>query len=77
MMARFCSVDSTVYMQEARSMIDAINRKYLKDGQYDNGTITANLLPLAMGFVPREEKAMVEKNYWIQFWLPMNMWDVV
>lgn len=62
MMARFCSVDSTVYMQEARSMIDAINRKYLKDGQYDNGTITANLLPLAMGFVPREEKAMVEKK---------------
>jgi hypothetical protein len=31
---------------------DAINRTFLKDGCYANGTVTANLLPLAMDIVP-------------------------
>lgn len=39
---------------EAEEMRRAINDKFLKDGSYANGTVTANLLPLAMGIVPQE-----------------------
>ena len=37
---------------EAETTRSAINRTFLKDGCYANGTVTANLLPLAMGIVP-------------------------
>lgn len=50
------------YQKEAEEMVAAINRKYLKDGKYDNNTATANLLPLAMGYVPEDSKAAVERN---------------
>ena len=39
---------------EAEEIRHAINRRFLKDGSYANGTVTANLLPLAMGIVPEE-----------------------
>ncbi len=56
------SKDCAEYNKEAEGMIAAINGKYLKNGRYDNNTITANLLPLAMGFVPDDSKAAVEKS---------------
>ncbi len=67
MMARYANMqniseDCSKYEQEAADMIAAINRTFLKDGKYDNNTITANLLPLAMGFVPEESKGAVERN---------------
>ncbi len=54
--------DVKTFRAEAEEMIAAINGKYLKDGKYDNNTITANLLPLAMGLVPDESKGAVEQN---------------
>lgn len=67
MMANFAeklslSEDCLRYRQEATDMIMGINRAFLKDGKYDNNTITANLLPLAMGFVTEESKDSVERN---------------
>lgn len=48
--------------EEAEKTKDAINRVFLKDGCYGNGTVTANLLPLAMGIVPPiQEKAVQQK----------------
>lgn len=67
MMARYArrlgmAEDADLYEVEATDMIAAVNRKYLNDGKYDNNTVTANLLPLAMGFVPEECKESVEWN---------------
>ena len=67
MMANFAeklslSEDCLRYRQEATDMIMGINRAFLKDGKYDNNTITANLFPLAMGFVTEESKDSVERN---------------
>ena len=48
---------------EAAATRDAINRHFLKDGCYANGTVTANLLPLTMGIVPDEARNSVLANF--------------
>lgn len=48
---------------EAATTRDAINRTFLKDGCYSNGTVTANLLPLAMGIVPAEQEKAVQQRF--------------
>ena len=50
--------DVTYFADEAQTTVDAINRRFLHDGCYANGTVTANLLPLAMDIVPDAEKAV-------------------
>lgn len=47
------------FANEAASTRKAINRKFLHDGTYSNSTVTANLLPLAMGIVPEEKEPQV------------------
>jgi len=49
--------------EEAQVTRDAINRTFLKDGCYANGTITANLLPLAMDIVPESDKMAVQQSF--------------
>lgn len=56
------AADVSYYRKEADTMADAINRNYLKDGSYSNGTVTANLLPLAMGIVPKKDRDSVGKK---------------
>lgn len=53
--------DSTKYAQEAEATKEAINKAFLHETGYANNTVTANLLPLAMGIVP-EEKIPVVKD---------------
>ena len=57
---------------EAQATRDAINRTFLHTsplggGQegtsYANGTVTANLLPLAMGIVPEKDREAVQKSF--------------
>ena len=48
---------------EAAMTRDAINRTFLHDGRYSNGTVTANLLPLAMGIVPTEQEEAVQQRF--------------
>ena len=48
---------------EATATRNAINRHFLKDGCYANGTVTANLLPLAMDIVPEEQKKDVQEKF--------------
>jgi alpha-L-rhamnosidase len=48
---------------EAAATRDAINRTFLHDGCYANGTVTANLLPLAMGIVPDSVRESVKENF--------------
>lgn len=68
MMARYARLlrghenDVKYFDAEAATTHEAINRTYLKDGNYSNGTVTANLLPLAMNLVPKEHEAEVRKN---------------
>lgn len=45
--------------EEAESTKAAINRTFLHDGCYSNGTVTANLLPLAMDIVPDADRGSV------------------
>ena len=55
--------DATYYHQEADSIRAAINRTFLKDGKYANGTVTALLLPSALDIVPAEDNDAVKKNF--------------
>ena len=48
---------------EAAATCEAINRHFLKDGCYANGTVTANLLPLAMDIVPDDQRSRVTANF--------------
>ena len=48
---------------EAEMTKAAVNRTFLKDGKYANGTVTANLLPLAMNIVPDAERDRVQANF--------------
>jgi len=45
--------------EEAETTKTAINRMFLHDGCYSNGTVTANLLPLAMDIVPDADRGSV------------------
>ena len=47
---------------EAETTKAAINRTFLKNGNYANGTVTANLLPLAMGIVPDNQETVVRQS---------------
>ena len=49
--------------EEAETTKAAINRTFLKDGCYANGTVTANLLPLAMDIVPESARDSVSANF--------------
>lgn len=44
--------DSRHFGHEAEAMAVALNDSLFADGRYSNGTVTANLLPMAMGIVP-------------------------
>ena len=48
---------------EAAVTREAINRTFLKDGCYANGTVTANLLPLALDIVPEEQRDSVMAHF--------------
>lgn len=54
--------DAAYYAKEAEQMRQAVNASFLKAGNYANGTVTANLLPLAMQMVPENERSQVESN---------------
>ena len=49
--------------EEAETTKAAINRTFLHDGCYSNGTVTANLLPLAMDIVPEDQRDSVTANF--------------
>ena len=49
-------------MREASLTAKAINDNFLHDHHYGNGTVTANLLPLAMDIVPQDERRAVEDS---------------
>lgn len=64
MMARYAALtghdaDSAKYADEAALTRDAINKAFLGATGYANNTVTANLLPLAMGIVPEDKEAVV------------------
>ena len=48
---------------EAETTKAAINRTFLHDGCYANGTVTANLLPLVMDIVPHADRDSVQANF--------------
>lgn len=48
---------------EAEKTKNAINARFLHDGCYANGTVTANLLPLALGIVPDKEHDAVMQHF--------------
>lgn len=51
--------DIEYFRNEANRTAVAINDTFYVDGHYANGTVTANLLPLAMGIVPQEKASAV------------------
>lgn len=53
--------DIEMYEQESKKVLEAFNNKFFnaQSCNYDNGTITANLLPLYFGLVPSDKKACV------------------
>ncbi len=55
------SSDTTGYVKLSVDIKEAFNKKFFKAniGVYDNGTITANLLPLYFGMVPVKQKTQV------------------
>ncbi len=56
------SLDADWFAREAEHTKSAFNRKFLHGGTYSNGTVTANVIPLAMGLVPGDVKAQVEDS---------------
>ncbi len=55
--------DTTYFQNEIATSTEAFNQKYFDTtkAQYDNGTVTANLMPLAFGMVPKGyEKAVFD-----------------
>lgn len=54
---------ATYYQQEAETTLAAINARFIADdGGYDNSTVTANLLPLAMRIVPDSMHQTIHKR---------------
>jgi len=77
--------DAAEFEKLAEGMKEAFNRKFLKaEGLYDNGSQTAQVLPLAFGLVPDDKKAAVfahlvkkiegETNYHIGTGLVGGQW---
>ena len=56
------TADAAYYANEAEQTKAAFNKKFLAGGTYANGTVTANVIPLAMGMVPDEAKKQVEDS---------------
>ena len=58
------AADTTHYQQVAAQLKEAYNKKYFnyETAQYDNGTVTANLLSLRLGLVPEGYEAKVFQN---------------
>ncbi len=54
--------DAQEYAQLASDVAAAYQDKYFKDGNYEGGTQTANLLPLGFGITPDELKPQVFQN---------------
>lgn len=48
---------------EAEETKTAINARFLNNGCYANGTVTANLLPLALGIVPERDHDAVMQHF--------------
>ena len=58
------SDDATYFRNEIAATTEAFNKKYFhpETGQYDNNTVTANILPLAFGMVPKGYEEKVFEN---------------
>lgn len=60
LMSRYAAIlapkDTAWFQHEATVTREAINRKFMHDGTYSNSTVTACLLPLAMGIVPDSQR---------------------
>lgn len=58
------AADTTHYQQVAAQLKEAYNKKYFnyETAQYDNGTVTANLLSLRLGLVPEGYEGKVFQN---------------
>ena len=55
--------DKTYFETEANETKAAINQRFLKNGCYANGTVTANLLPLTMDIVPETDRQAVQESF--------------
>lgn len=55
-------VDAAYFSKEAEASQKALNVKFLSGGNYSNATVTANLLPLAMGLAPADSAGIVTHN---------------
>ncbi|MBR4898473.1 MAG: family 78 glycoside hydrolase catalytic domain [Prevotella sp.] len=55
--------DAAYFAAEAERTKAAINRTFLHDGCYANGTVTANLLPLAMDIIPDSVREVVKETF--------------
>lgn len=53
------STDAQQFAANAKQYTNKFNELYFKDGQYEGGTQTANLLPIALGLVPDNQKVAV------------------
>lgn len=67
LMARYAGItghgaDSTYYYREASTTREALNRRFFHNGHYANGTVTANLLPLAMDIVEEKNRGIVNDS---------------
>ena len=56
--------DADYFQNEIQNATEAFNNKYFDTatGNYDNGTVTANILPLAFGMVPKGYEEKVFEN---------------
>lgn len=56
--------DATHYSRKAQIIKDSFNNKFFDaiTGRYGNNTVTANLLPLAFGMVPKEKEVLTFQN---------------
>ncbi|MEP6747318.1 MAG: family 78 glycoside hydrolase catalytic domain [Bacteroidota bacterium] len=56
--------DVTIFDELGSNIRKAFNKKFFNESlnQYDNNTVTANLLPLYFGMVPNEKRSMVFGN---------------
>lgn len=57
-----CTDDERYFADEAAISQQALNDKFLVNGIYSNGTVTANLLPLAMNISPAGRRTAIEDS---------------
>ena len=56
------TAEAEAFDRQAKTMAEAFNRRFFTGTCYANNTATANLLPLAFGIVPEENRADVVRN---------------